>query len=373
MHEGGGLPLIRDDSKGSQELLDFVSNLAGDQYLKVEEHLGDGYFRINISEAERRQAKHDIRWIEDIVIELARNARDADSSKIFVSSHKIEDKIREIVIIDDGNGIPANLHQKVFEPRVTSKLDNVVLDKYGIHGRGMALFSISSAAMVAYIVSSSPEKGSVFKVKVDATELPERKDQSTLPTIGFRQGEPVLLRGPHNVIWYLSEFSHLHSEIDVYYGSPAEIASTIFHLSCREETKAIKDSSEHSIWQYLGTASGARELVEIARDHLGLEISERNAYRIIQSEIKPVPTLKKQLGLEDKTTDAEKKSGSKTKTTGVSRYFGPEDFARLSRSTSVCAAEIARKYFLHLSGEPKIIKSGNRIKIILSLAPDEEV
>jgi hypothetical protein len=308
----GGLPLNREDSQSPQELLDFVSNLAGDQYLKVEEHLGDGYFRINISEAERRQAKHDIRWIEDIVVELMRNARDADSSKIFVSSHKIEEKIREIVIIDDGSGIPENLHQKVFEPRVTSKLDNVVLDQYGIHGRGMALFSISSAAMVAYIVASMPGKGSVFKVKADATGLPERKDQSTYPTVGFRQGKPILLRGPHNVIWFLSEFNHIHPEIDVYYGSPAEIASTIFHLSRPEAARNNKDANkmrnqdERSIWQYLGAANGAREFVDTARDFLGLEISERNAYRIIQNEIKPVPTLKKRLGLEDRTPDIEK-------------------------------------------------------------------
>ena len=41
-------------------LLDFVSAVSGDTFLKVEETLGDGYVRLKVSEAERRQAKHDI-------------------------------------------------------------------------------------------------------------------------------------------------------------------------------------------------------------------------------------------------------------------------------------------------------------------------
>jgi hypothetical protein len=45
----------------SDELLNFVSSVSGDTFLKVEETFGDGYVRLKVSEAERRQAKHDIR------------------------------------------------------------------------------------------------------------------------------------------------------------------------------------------------------------------------------------------------------------------------------------------------------------------------
>jgi hypothetical protein len=36
--------------------------------------------------SERRQAKHDIRGIEDIVVELLRNARDAHAQRIFLAT-----------------------------------------------------------------------------------------------------------------------------------------------------------------------------------------------------------------------------------------------------------------------------------------------
>ena len=58
-------------------LLGFVSSLGGGDPLRVEENLGDGYVRLRVLEAERRQAKHDIRCVEDVLIELLRNARDA--------------------------------------------------------------------------------------------------------------------------------------------------------------------------------------------------------------------------------------------------------------------------------------------------------
>ena len=53
-------------------LLNFVTAVSGEAFLKVEETLGDGYVRLRVSEAERRQAKHDIRSVEDIVVELMR-------------------------------------------------------------------------------------------------------------------------------------------------------------------------------------------------------------------------------------------------------------------------------------------------------------
>ena len=43
----------------SDKLLEFVTNLAGDRFLKVEKEIGSGYFVLNVCEAERRQAKHD--------------------------------------------------------------------------------------------------------------------------------------------------------------------------------------------------------------------------------------------------------------------------------------------------------------------------
>ena len=63
-------------------MLEFVSSVSGDQYVKVEETLGDGYVRLKVSEADRRQAKHDVRTFEDVMVELLRNSRDAHSRRI---------------------------------------------------------------------------------------------------------------------------------------------------------------------------------------------------------------------------------------------------------------------------------------------------
>ena len=62
---------------GSDDLLGFVASMGGERALRVEENLGEGYVRLRVAEAERRQAKHDVRCVEDIVIEMLRNARDA--------------------------------------------------------------------------------------------------------------------------------------------------------------------------------------------------------------------------------------------------------------------------------------------------------
>ena len=57
-----------------------------------------------------------------------------------------EGDLRTLVVVDDGIGVPTHLQDRIFEPRVTSKLDTMVTDTWGVHGRGMALFSVRSNA-----------------------------------------------------------------------------------------------------------------------------------------------------------------------------------------------------------------------------------
>ena len=127
---------------GDGNLASFIEDVCGEGHLRVETDLGGGFVRLRSSEAERRQAAQDIRSSEDIIIEMLRNARDAHASNIFVACTR-EGSTRRIVMIDDGDGVPKHLQQTVFEPRVTSKLDSMHMDKWGVHGRGMALYSIA--------------------------------------------------------------------------------------------------------------------------------------------------------------------------------------------------------------------------------------
>ena len=73
-----------------------LSKLKIKDSLNIEEDLGNGYVRLKISEADRRQALQDIGCVEDIVVELLRNSRDAKSCNIFIGTKKIEDKRRKI-------------------------------------------------------------------------------------------------------------------------------------------------------------------------------------------------------------------------------------------------------------------------------------
>ncbi len=220
-------------------LIDFVSAVSGETYLKIEENLGDGFVRLRISEAERRQAQHDIRSSEDVVVELLRNARDAHAQRIFVATAK-EGATRSLTMIDDGVGIPDSLHDAIFEPRVTSKLETMVVDRWGVHGRGMALFSVKSNVDSIRVACSQPHRGAAVCVTSRTEELPERADQSSWPVVERGDsGDLEVVRGPHNIVRRVLEFACEHPELDVFYGSPVEILSTMYALA-RDEV----DSSE---------------------------------------------------------------------------------------------------------------------------------
>lgn len=170
----------------AQKLKQFIAASVGSEHLKVEEQLGSGYVRLLVSEAERRQAAQDIRCVEDALLEALRNARDAGASHIFVATGKEQDK-RSFVVLDDGAGIPSELHERIFEARVTSKLTSAHEDAWGFHGRGMALFSIKSQAEAAKILTSEPGKGTSFAMSFDLSKVPEKADQSSWPELVFSE------------------------------------------------------------------------------------------------------------------------------------------------------------------------------------------
>lgn len=109
------------------ELKNFVDKVCDSSHLRVETDLGDGYFRLRAVEAQRRQAAQDIRCSEDIVIEMLRNSRDAEAKNIFIALNS-DSNYRNILVIDDGVGIPKKHHKTIFEPYVTSKLDTMKKD-----------------------------------------------------------------------------------------------------------------------------------------------------------------------------------------------------------------------------------------------------
>ncbi|MFR5091767.1 MAG: ATP-binding protein [Adlercreutzia equolifaciens] len=190
-------------------LSDFIDDVCGESRLRVEDDLGDGFVRLRSSEAERRQAAQDIRSSEDVVIELLRNARDAGASRIFLATQKTGNA-RLLTVLDDGQGIPAAQHERIFEPRVTSKLDSAHMDKWGMHGRGMALYSISVNAEEARVLQSEPGLGTTLTVATDTESLPEKADQSTFPRFEQEPSGSWAMRGPKNIVRTAAEFALEH-------------------------------------------------------------------------------------------------------------------------------------------------------------------
>lgn len=343
----------------TDDLKDFIESFSGDKHLAVEEHLGEGYVRLRTAEAERRQAKHDIRCVEDLVIEMLRNARDAHAKNIFLASNRNGTE-RTMALIDDGDGIPADMQELVFEPRVTSKLETMVMDTWGVHGRGMALYSIKSNVPFVTVASSIPNQGTAFQVRIDLESLPEKTDQSTMPAIERDEsGEWVVSTGPHNVLRTVVEFAlDAKGTLNVYFGSAAEIAASLIEAGKEELSRRgllfCNDIAEIPLLLRPAAAGDAQEL-QAACEDLGLEISERTAHRVLMGEIKPVAPILDSLAKHGPRVSPAESPDIYSDARGLK--LSAEDMRDFSKSLQEAFRDIAQKYYIEAVEDP-IIRVG---------------
>lgn len=355
----------------SSSLADFVLEIDGLGGEAVEERLGEGYVRLGVAEAERRQAVHDIRWVEDALIELLRNARDAHAASIYVAS-SLSDHRRKLTVADDGSGIPEAYHELVFEPRVTSKLHTMLEDSWGVHGRGMALYSIRERSIGARVAFSAPGLGTSIVAEFDTRHLGERKDQSSWPTVTQTEGDREF-RGPKNLIRTCVEFAlEAPKAPKVYLGSAAQIVATIRARAKAQVSEAQLLFETHydrlPIGAQLLAAPDAAMLAERAAI-LGFEISERNAHRILSGSIRPLRSV------------AERLKGSSN--VGSSR---PVDLERERRRLKLSDAdtlelksrlkesfqEVAQRYYVRLLENPTLSVNPDRVQVTFKIALDDE-
>ena len=360
---------------GANDLISFVASMAGEGNLRVEENFGEGFVRLRVSEAERRQAKHDIQHVEDIVIEMLRNARDAGAKRIYVATGK-DDGIRTLLFIDDGAGVPLDMQDRIFDARVTSKLESMKMDAWGVHGRGMALYSIRQNALEARVVTSQVDLGSSFLVRVDCAQLPERADQSTWPT-AERQEDGIYrcVRGPHNIVRAVGEFAlDAQRTCDVFIGSPTEIAATLVdhaaHALDRSQVLFLDDVSTLPVPQRLGCAADAVGLVAACKG-IGLDISERTAHRILGGSFSPLSSVFSRLV---RTREPHVKLSGSVDLARDRRglRLSKEDVERFSRSLERDFDDLARRYYVTPAGEPRIRVLHDRIVVTFPLRKDGE-
>jgi len=353
-------------------LLDFVSAVSGDQYVKVEETLGDGFVRLKISEAERRQAKHDIRTVEDVVVELLRNSRDAHARRIYVANSR-EGDLRTITVLDDGVGVPAAMHERIFEPRVTSKLETMVMDRWGVHGRGMALFSVRSNVESVTLAASDAHKGSSVVVVSDVTRLAEKADQSKWPTVERdpETGRLHVSTGPHNVVRRVVEFAVEHPDLEVYLGTPTEVvASIVSHARGRLDARQLlfcDDPKSLPVWLRPAVAGDAAELVQLSAG-IGLAISERTAHRVLSGELEALDSVLECVAPTPETPDPRRPDIYRDRR-GLRIH--PSDTREFQRRLEDAFDMVAERYYLHLSGEPKVTVGRDSITVRFPVEKDD--
>lgn len=360
---------------GDGNLASFIEDVCGEGHLRVETDLGGGFVRLRSSEAERRQAAQDIRSSEDIIIEMLRNARDAHASNIFVACTR-EGAIRRIVMIDDGDGVPKHLQSTVFEPRVTSKLDSMHMDKWGVHGRGMALYSISVNAESAEIVASDAGLGSAFVVETNLEQLPEKTDQSSFPTFELNEAGTVSVRGPKNILRTACEFAiESRTSVNVFMGSSTDIAATLYAFGLGSLSAADRlaggDDPKLPVCKRLSACANLSGFHQVA-ESLGLLMSERSARRILDGQIAPLPPLLSKIkieglqaseALESEISTTHGKPSTPKPAKGLK--LSDEDVARFAHKIAQAYAELADAYFLDDSIEPQIKVSKDAIRITI--------
>jgi hypothetical protein len=356
----------------SNDLTHFVEEVCGDSRLRVETDLGDGFVRLRTSEAERRQAAQDIRCNEDIVIELLRNARDAGAHHIFVATQHVGEK-RLITVIDDGSGIPASMHEHIFEPRVTSKLDTAHMDKWGMHGRGMALFSISENAERAEVAASTPGLGTSLLVETVSSRLGEKTDQSTFPRFECGEGGACTVRGPKNILRTVAEFALEHRKtVEVYIGSPAEIAATLYDYGMTVLSPAVRAfaSQAHDVplIKTLALATDAQEFTDQCAN-LALPLSTRSARRIMDGTIAPLESVFEQIASALTSTSPELKASKKHASSKDQRglKLDAPDIEKIKHDVTASLESLCDAYYLEGVGEPRIVVSSDAIRITVPL------
>lgn len=335
-----------------QDIVDFVEDICGDDHLRIEHDFGGGFVKLRSSEAEKRQAAQDIRSSEDVILELLRNSRDANAKHIFVAT-QMDDSLRHILILDDGDGIPATMHDRIFEPRVTSKLDSAHMDRWGMHGRGMALYSISVNSKSSSVVMSEEGFGSSISIDIDTERLAEKSDQSTFPKFVSVSGV-LSMRGPRNLLRTVAEFALEHrDDVTVFFGSFTEIAATLYQYGISTSTPSERSYRSNALnVKLVQRPVFGVDVFDVCDlfNELGLNISERSVRRIMNGEILSLSSILERIKLESFPEQTDIKHANSRHANVAKRpsklKLSEDDKKLLIDGIKETYLDIAEKYFL---------------------------
>ncbi len=359
-----------------KDLKKFVDKVAETSHLRVAKDLGDGYVRLRASEAQRRQAQQDIRCVEDATIELLRNSRDAGAKNIYLATNT-EENFRHLLIIDDGCGVPQTHHKTIFEPYVTSKLDSMSMDSWGVHGRGMALYSIKENTEDAHVVNSNNKLGCAIAVKCDTKKIGEKRDQSSFPEFYVNENSELVVRGPKNILRTACEFAvESRDSVNVYIGSPVEIAATLYNQKSENlNVKAVFNEPDNKtkLVNLLSYSSDVHDFKKYAAE-IGISLSKRTARRIMDGDISPQSSLLERIARKGVNGNALNISNvtsvyrSKPKTKSLK--LDASDKEALASAVCEAFANISDKYYLDKNIDPKVFIKGSKISVSFDTRED---
>ena len=222
--------------------------------------LGAGFARLTGVEGARRGPSR-ITHVEDALLELVRNARDAGATRIYVASTLRDRRYRTLTVIDDGHGIPHSHRDLILEPGVTTRHLNPVAEPGdpSTHGAGLSLYQIKVHSLQTRVLSTSSPTS--IQATFDTNTIPERTLQSTT-----RPSQTNLRATLQSFTAKTNVRGH---RLDSYYGPPARILATLL---------------QHRIIQTTVDSAGLWE----AAVGLGLGVSMRSVQRILRGEVSPL-------------------------------------------------------------------------------------
>jgi hypothetical protein len=229
--------------------------------------LGAGFARLIGVEGARRGPSR-ITHVEDALLELLRNARDAGAANIYVASTLKDRRYRTLTVIDDGHGIPESHKDLILEPGVTTRHLNPITERddpfAAPHGAGLSLYQIKGLALEIRVYS--PASPTSIQATFDTHTLPERTLQST------SRPSKSNLRTTLKTFTERTNSPHRNPNLHSYYGPPARILATLLH---------------NRIIQPQRDSVGLREIALA----LGLGVSTRSTQRILRGEVLPVESV----------------------------------------------------------------------------------
>ncbi|MFW6113363.1 MAG: hypothetical protein ACOC78_00365, partial [Actinomycetota bacterium] len=163
----------------------------------------------------------------------------------------------------------------------------------------------------------------------------------------------------------------------IYLGSNAEILSTLYNhsIEMRKLWASGDESARRPLWFELGRIKEGRLLHQFARDRLGLTVSERNAFRILEYEIQPLMSINELLQQEDFNLPARRADLHRQSKASwgdhLARRISQDDISLISGKLGDIFEQIGGKYYL-IADKPAIKRRKNKLIISLELNEKED-